>query len=164
MAPELGWDDVQELFDPYSMGSLPDLCVPGTTARDWQALLDLVVASGWRFEYSEGDTVVPLPAAATALVRDPDEECPDLRVWPAAGMLMIFRFWSAEEIDFDVDLREIQGQERLDEFCAFLRAVGGHLGKPVLMSHEGGNPAQHPLLGYSPETGQVTVLTPPLVS
>lgn len=40
---------------------------------------------------------------------------------------MIFRFRGAEEIDFDVDLREIQGQERLDQFCAFLRSVGRHL-------------------------------------
>jgi hypothetical protein len=32
---------------------------------------------------------------------------------------MIFRFCAAEEIDFDVDLGEIQGQERLDEFCGF---------------------------------------------
>ncbi|WP_433120274.1 hypothetical protein [Micromonospora sp. CA-246542] len=39
-------------------------------------------------------------------------------------MLIIFWFGAAEEIDFDLDLREIQAQERLDEFCEFLRAVG----------------------------------------
>jgi hypothetical protein len=39
---------------------------------------------------------------------------------------------AAEEIDFDVDLRELQGQERLDVFCSF--GMGRRLGKPVLMN------------------------------
>ena len=32
----------------------------------------------------------------------------------AAGELMIFRFHTAGEVDFDIDLREIQSQERLN--------------------------------------------------
>jgi hypothetical protein len=64
VAADLLWDDVRELFDPDLMGSLPDACVPHTSVADWQALLDLVVARRWRFEYSEGETVLPLPTAA----------------------------------------------------------------------------------------------------
>lgn len=158
MATDLLWDDVRELFDPDLMGPLPDVCVPRTSVQDWQDLLDLVLARGWRFEYSEGDRVVPLPTAAAVLARAPDSECPALRVWPYAGMLMIFRFWAAQEVDFDVDLREIQGQERLDQFCSFLRAVGRHLGKPVLMGDESGRPAEHPVLGFSIETDRVEVI------
>jgi hypothetical protein len=161
VAAELRWDDVRELFDPHLMGSLPDACVPDTSVADWQALLDLVVARGWRFEYSQGATVLPLPDAASILARDSDSEYPALRVWPATSMLMIFRFSSAEEIDFDLDLREIQGQERLDEFCGFLRAVGQHLGKPVLMDGEMGDPAEHPVLGYFTETNSVVIIDPP---
>jgi hypothetical protein len=128
---------------------------------DWQALLDLVVARGWRFEYSEGETVLPLPAAATILAREAGSECPALRVWPSAHMLMIFRFGAAEEIDFDLDLREIQGQERLDEFCGFLRAVGRHLGKPVLVDAEMGTPAEHPVFGFLTEIDRMVVINPP---
>lgn len=74
------WDDVRELFDPGLVGSLPDVCVPHTSVKDWQDLLDLVGASGWRFEYSEGETVLPLPTAAAVLARAPGSECPALRV------------------------------------------------------------------------------------
>jgi LSD1 subclass zinc finger protein len=49
----------------------------------------------------------------------------------------IFRFHADDEVDFDVDLRELQGQERLDVFCGFLREIGRRLGKPVLMDPEG---------------------------
>jgi hypothetical protein len=37
----------------------------------------------------------------------------------------------------DVSLYEIQGQERVDQRCAFLRAMGRRLREPVVMTQEG---------------------------
>lgn len=161
--PDLLWDDVVSFFDPDLMGSLPDVVVPGASVEDWQALLDLVSVSGWTFQYSEGETVLPVPRAEAVLSRPADAESPELRVWPAADVLAIFRFWAVEEIDFDVDLRELQGQERLDVFCGFLRVVGRRLGKPVLMDAEGGDHS-HPVLGFDVEADQVVLLAEPLVT
>jgi hypothetical protein len=150
-------------FDPDLMGSLPDVVVPDASVEDWQSVLDLVRVSGWKFQYSEGETVLPVPRAEAVLSRPADAECPELRVWPAADVLAIFRFWAVEEIDFDVDLRELQGQERLDVFCGFLRVVGRRLGKPVLMASEGGDHS-HPVLGFDVEADQVVLLAEPLVT
>jgi hypothetical protein len=108
---DLRWEHVSCFFDPDLMGSLPNLRVPDASAEDWQALLDLFEAREWRCEYPEGETV---------LSRSTDAECPDLRLWPTADVLVIFRLLADDEIDFDVDLRELQGQERLDVFCGFL--------------------------------------------
>ncbi|WP_327315269.1 hypothetical protein [Streptomyces sp. NBC_01235] len=154
-APDLLWEDVKWCFEPD--GSLPDVLVPGASVEDWQAVLDLVAASGWQCEYSEGTTVLPVPRAEVVHSRPAGAECPHLRVWPAPDVLAIFRFCSDEEIDFDVDLRELQGQERLDVFCGFLRAIGRRLGKPVSMYAEGGftGPA---LLGFDVEADRVVVL------
>ncbi|MFF3313835.1 hypothetical protein [Streptomyces sp. NPDC002952] len=44
------------------------------------------------------------------LSRAADAECPDLRVWPTADVLAIFHFHADDEVDFDVDLGELQGQ------------------------------------------------------
>ncbi|WP_215455915.1 hypothetical protein [Streptomyces sp. ATCC 21386] len=154
--PDLLWHEVKECFDPGLMGTLPDLYVPATSARHWQALLDLAARSGWKHEYLEGSTPLAVPSAAHALARPVGAECPQLRVWPTGGMLAIFRFLSDEEIDFDMDLREIQGQDRLDAFCGFLRDLGRHLGKPVVMCPEGAY--DHPVLGYDPVLGRVRVL------
>ncbi|MEU6266196.1 hypothetical protein [Saccharopolyspora shandongensis] len=153
---DLLWDDVRCLFDPDLVGSLPDLRVPDASVEDWQAVLELVVARGWKNQYAEGEMVLPLPRAATVLSRPADAECPSLRVWPAADVLAIFRFHADDEIDFDVDLQELQRQERLDALCGFLRAIGRHLGKPVLMDPEGGH--GHPVLGFDVEADQVVVL------
>lgn len=111
---------------------------------DWQALLDLTQAMGWPHQYTEGGTVLPLPRAETALSRQ--AEFPELRVWPTPELLAIFRFLAHEQIDFDIDLRDLQGQEQLDAFCAFLCEIGRRLGKPVLMNAEGDT--GHPVLGY----------------
>ncbi|MFC7262519.1 hypothetical protein [Streptomyces lutosisoli] len=159
---ELLWDDIAYFFDPEEMGSLPDVRVPDASAEDWQKVIDLVDEAGWAYRYSEGDAVLPLPRAAAVLSRPADAECPELRVWPTADVLAIFRFCAAEEIDFDVDLRELQGQERLDVFCDFLRAIGRRLGKSVLMDPEGDY--GRPVLGFDPETDRVVRLADPPVN
>ncbi|NNN37075.1 hypothetical protein HLK59_43380 [Streptomyces sp. S3(2020)] len=122
--PDLLWDDVKDHFDPDATGALPDLRIPYASADDWQALLDLVVERGWNHECLEGADALALPRAADVFARPPDAECPQLRVRPAEDMLAIFRFLADEEIDFDMDVREVRGQERLDLFCDFLRATG----------------------------------------
>ncbi|MFD9484119.1 hypothetical protein [Streptomyces sp. NPDC059991] len=159
---DLLWDDVKYFFDPDLMGALPDVLVPGTSVEDWQAVLDLVGVSGWVCQYCEGGTVLAVPRAEAALSRPAGAQCAELRVWLAAGVLAIFRFSSVEEIDFDVDLRELQGQERLDVFCAFLAVIGRQLGKPVVMYGEGGAPS-HPVLGFDVESDRVALLAKPLV-
>jgi hypothetical protein len=154
---DLLWDDVRWFFDPEVMGSLPDVWVPDASERDWQAVLDLVVERGWAFQYSEGSTVLPLPRAGAVLSRPADAEQPHLEVRPVPDMLAIFRFYAAEEIDFDVDLREIQGQEQLDVLCRFFAAIGRRLGKPVLMDAEGGN-GKRPALRFDVEADRVVML------
>lgn len=158
---DLLWDDVKCFFDPDLMGSLPDVRVPDASVEDWQAVLDLVAEKGWKCQYSEAGTVLPVLRAEAVLSRPAGAECPELRVRPAADVLAIFRFHTDDEIDFDVDLRELQGQDRLDVFCGFLREIGRRLGKPVLMEPEGDD--GHPVIGFDVEADRVVVLADPLV-
>ena len=156
---DLLWEDVRNFFDPDLMGSLPDVRVPDASVEDWQAVLDLVVSAGWDFDHSVGEDVLPLPRAAAVLSRPVGAELAYLRVRPVPDVTAIFRFYAAEEIDFDVDLRELQGQERLDVFCGFLSAIGRRLGKPVLMDPEGDY--GHPVLGFDVQADRVVLLADP---
>lgn len=150
------WDDVSSFFDPDLMGAVPDVRVPNASVGDWQMLLDLVAEKGWKHQHSEGDLVLPVPRAEAVLSRPADAEFPGLRVWPTADVLAVFRFHTADEVDFDVDLRELQGQDRLDAFCGFLKEIGRRLGKPVLMDPEGGS--GHPVLSFYLEADRVVLL------
>jgi hypothetical protein len=154
--PDLYWDQVGDLFDPDRMGALPDLSGPDTTVRDWQAVLDLVTTSGWQWHFEIDGAARPLPTAASIFARPGNDEYAELRAWPAPGVLTIFRLWQESEVTFDVDLHELQGQQGVDTLCALLRAIGSRLGKPVLMTPEGGS-QQQAVLGYDPAHGKVTL-------
>ena len=157
---DLLWDEVRQYFNPDTMGALPDLYVPNAAVEDWQVILDLVATRGWQWQYTQGSDALPLPTAAETFARPADAETVSLRVWPSPGMLAIFRFMSENEIDFDVDLRELQGQGGVDTLCALLRAIGAGLGKPVLMTSEGGG-SEHPVLGFDPALGKVVLFADP---
>jgi hypothetical protein len=73
---------------------------------------------------------------------------------------VIFFPYAAEQIDGDVDVRELQSQERLDILCGFLRDVGRALGKPVWMTPEA--IPDRPVLAYRVEADQVVLLAAPL--
>lgn len=156
---DLLWDDVKCLFDPDINGTLPDVVVEGTTAEDWQALLDLVQSQGWQYAYSLSGEPMELASAADMLAAASADTTPVLRVWPIPEVLMIFRVYQAESIDFDVDLRELQGQERLDVLVAVLRLIGQRLGKSVLMTPEGSS--GRPDLGFDVEVGRVVLMVEP---
>lgn len=65
-----------------------------------------------------------------------------------------------EEILSDVDLHQIQGQERLDAFCRFLRTLGDALQRKVLVYSEGDN-TYPPMMAYDPAAGRITFLAGP---
>ncbi|MFE1177004.1 hypothetical protein [Streptomyces sp. NPDC058773] len=157
---DLLWDDVKCFFDLDLVGRLPDARVPNASVEDWQEVLDLVAEKGWKCQYSEGDAVLPVPRAEAVLSRPADAERPELWVRPTAEVLVIFRFHADDEVDFDVDLRELQGQDRLDVFCGFLREIGRRLRKPVLLDPEGD--CGHPVLGFDVEADRVVLLAGPL--
>ncbi|MFD6270290.1 hypothetical protein [Nocardia asteroides] len=158
--PDLLWTEVKNFFDPHLMGALPDLWVLDTSVEDWQAVFDLIQSSGWACEYREGDSVGPLPAAAEVLPRPADAECVLLRVSPVPSVTVTFYPMSATEIDFDVDLRELQGQVGVDTLCDFVSALGRRLNRPVFMGAEG--QYGYPLLGFDPAADRVVLLADPI--
>ena len=79
----------------------------------------------------------PPTSAADLFTADPEGWLRTLHVWPAPDMESTVRPSSPDEIDSDVSLHEIQGQERLDLFCGFLRTLGKTLDKRVLVYAEG---------------------------
>jgi hypothetical protein len=154
--PDLVWDEVKGWFDPEVNGVLPDVHVPGTTVEDWRAVVDLIRSKGWAYEYSVDGRVSRIPGHAGNMLRPRDEAGVALKVWPTPGVLAIFRPYCVEQIDFDVDLRELQGQDRLDVLCALMRAIGRRLGKPVVMTPEGTDDV--PVLGYDTDADRVVML------
>ena len=144
LVPDLLWEDVSRLFEPD--GSLLDAYVFETTVADWQNFVDLVRPAGWWFTYSEDGYAVRLPERVEEVLARSGEMAVLLQVRPVPEVLVNVHFFIEEEIEVDLDPRELQGQEQLDAVCAFLRAVGRRLGRPMVLTPENG--AAHPLIGY----------------
>ncbi|MDA0639721.1 hypothetical protein [Nonomuraea ferruginea] len=105
---------------------------------------------------SVGGEPMELTSAADMAVAAYADGVPELRVCLALDMLVIFRMYRTESIDFDVDLRELQGQERLDVLVDFFCLLGRRLGKSVWMSAEG--PPDHPDLGFDVDADRVVLM------
>ncbi|WP_280299307.1 hypothetical protein [Nocardia neocaledoniensis] len=157
--PDLLWNDVKNFFDPNLMGSLPDLWVPDASVEDWQAVSDLIRTNRWAWKCEQSDVERGLPSAEDVLAALADSDMITLRVWPVPGVEAIFRTMSATEIDFDMDLRELQGQTGVDTLCELLNAIGRRLGKPVFLCAEG--QFGYPLLGFDPAADRVVLLADP---
>lgn len=97
-------------------------------------MLTLIRTDGWRAAYEIGDERVGVPAsAADFFVPHPEGWLWSLRVRPRPDIELIFTVWTPEVIVGDVSLHEVQGQERLDDFCGIQRRLGQRLGKRVEM-------------------------------
>ncbi|WP_328406514.1 hypothetical protein OHS70_38955 (plasmid) [Streptomyces sp. NBC_00390] len=76
---DLLWDDVKSFFDPDLMGSLADVLVPEASMEDWQTVLEVVGASGWMCQYSEGETGASGGGSAF------DQPCPRCVIQPGVA-------------------------------------------------------------------------------
>jgi hypothetical protein len=151
---DLLWDDVREWFEPD--GSLLDAYVFDTTVADWQAFVDLVRSKGWWFAYSEDGQPRRLPARVENIFSRHREMVVILQVRPVPEVRVNVHFFTEEEIEVDFSPEELQGQERLDLLCSFLRAVGRRLGKPVVVTPE--SLPDRPLIGYHIDADRVIVV------
>ncbi|MEH0937760.1 hypothetical protein [Micromonospora psammae] len=143
---DLTWNDVAEWFEPD--GSLLDAYVLDADETDWQRVIDLVRSQGWRFDYTVEGQSLPLPQRAADIFAHRCEAAVTMHIWPAPQLMVNTHFFSEDEVEFDFDRTELQGQNQLDLLCCFMRSLGRQLGKPVRLTPE--NSPEHTLVIYSP--------------
>jgi len=154
------WDDVLDIFVQRGHDTL--FRVVDTTASSWQAVFDLVRSRQWRYDYGEDGVAVPMPARATDILARADNDAfPILWVWPDSILLAVFEPACAEDVEFGIDLRQVQGQQRLDALWGFLRTIGQLLERPVLMMRDADGDTEEADLVYRPEVDRFMILRPP---
>jgi hypothetical protein len=149
------WDDVREIL--VQPGHDTVFQVVDTSAADWQAVLDLVRSSQWRYEYGEEGVAVRMPDRATDILDRAEDTFPTLWVWATRDLLAIFEPFSADEVRFGIDLRQVQGQQRLDALWGFLRTIGQLLDRPVLKERDVDSVTETPDLAYQPEVDRIVI-------
>ncbi|MDR3458650.1 MAG: hypothetical protein P4N60_14465 [Verrucomicrobiae bacterium] len=141
------WETVKDDF--RWDGSLRDIYITPATMDDWGAVYVLLR------DYPDAEFLVdggkqPLPPKTERIFELHATSSPMLRI-QAGRALVVFHFLSSEEVECDVDPREVVSQADLDALLGFVRQLGEATKKKVVITPE--NLRSEPIISYSPETG-----------
>uniref|UniRef100_B0SZV4 Uncharacterized protein n=1 Tax=Caulobacter sp. (strain K31) TaxID=366602 RepID=B0SZV4_CAUSK len=125
IASELVWD-----------GAWRDIYVVGTTIADWQRILDLLndrTPDALAF-YVDGEALSSAPSADVIFERR--QETSTLLQVSAGNVHLNCHFFCEEEIEFDLDPRELREEHDLQAVLAFMSTLANGTGKPAILTHE----------------------------
>jgi hypothetical protein len=145
------WDQIRTWFEID--GALRDILVRDTVESDWDHLFEAVTEWGYQATWSVGGEPIAAPESASAALSDPEPLLLSIQVGPARVNL---HFFSVDEIEMDIDPREVQTLAAFEQIRDFIGRVGQRLLKPVHLTHEGKHdPA---FMVYDPETRAFSLL------
>jgi hypothetical protein len=143
----LDWPRMRDFF--AWDGSWRDLYVLGTSVGEWNCLFDALRSCEWRVEFQEAGEKRALPKSATDCFAS--EERSAMLSILVGGVSMNCHFFTPDEIEFDLDPREVDGQSSLDSLAAFMSFVARATRKTVLLTYE--NCPECPRCKAEPERG-----------
>lgn len=146
VAAELGWD-----------GSLRDLYVFETSECDWNTFLSSL--SSWPYEASflvDGEPSA-LPDTAAAAFMIGERAAPLLRV-KVSGITVCSHFFTPDEMEFDIDPRQVSEPAGLSALSEFICRLGHLLERPIVLTHE--NQPDQVIARYLPGTGEFVYPSP----
>jgi len=152
---EWDWDLVKGDF--AHDGALRDIYVLNTSAADWQRMIELV--RDYAPEFAIGGQSADFPAEMRSLWQDKTAETSFMR-FKISGIMFHCFFYQEEEIEFDIEPREVASAEHLEALLGFLRRLGDVLGKTVILTSENGC-RQTPIFHYEPATRLLRWVPPP---
>ena len=141
----ISWDTCKEDF--RSDGSLRDIYISPATLADWRAIYPLLRAFP-AVEFSVDGVVQPPPPTVDQVFAVRSSASPVFR-FRVGRALVVFHFFSEEEIEWDVVTHEISSQTDLDALLGFVRQLGDATHKRVVITPENGR--ERPFISYDPE-------------
>lgn len=130
-------------------GSLRDIYVLDTTLEHWDLMLKYVRTAGLIAAFTCGLEPTTPPATAAeifAQLEDP-EHASFLLSLDVAGVQLNCHFFQTDEIEFDLDPREVTDERRYDALLAFMVGIGQATGNRVVLSGESSSGTRG---GFSP--------------
>jgi hypothetical protein len=129
----LAWDSVRGEFT--FDGSWRDIYVLGTDLAGWQRMLNGLRATRYNLSYFRDGKPVELPARAEDAF-PLEGECDRLLSVRFCGVLANCHFFTPDEIEFDIDPREVVGQPQLDGVFGFMRCLAESVGRDGILCPE----------------------------
>ncbi|MDO9076013.1 MAG: hypothetical protein Q7U72_01030 [Brevundimonas sp.] len=129
----MDWERVRHDFEWD--GALRDIYVLETSEDDWQRVLDALRQWTPVPVFKRNETITPFHGQAADALSDPNGGLLSINV---AGMVFNCHFFGADEIEFDLDPREVTEPEQAEAIGRFMGMLGNATGKPVILTYESG--------------------------
>ena len=126
------WEDCQRAF--YIDGSLRDIYIFQTSTDDWEKLLSFALALDQVIYYRIDGEIASLPKRATSIFNN--REHTHTMSIDLTGVIVNCHFFMIEEIELDIDPREIKSQNELDIVIKFIKELGKCLKKDAIVTEE----------------------------
>lgn len=137
----------------YVDGSLRDIVIVNTTIDDWEKLYSELTLGEYELAFECGDSHTPPPNVRELLAGGGmHDQCPRLRVTLGASKLNCF-FYCKEEIEFDLDPRDVSSEDEFLRITDFIRRLGTVLEKDVVLTDE--NVHEFELIRYRHEKDDI---------
>ena len=144
------WEDYKIEFE--FDGSWRDIYVLNTTISDWQLLFEFLRSDVYEFSYTIDEEKTVLPILAKQIFDARQEFNPLLQV-NLGSVVLNCHFFTDEEIEFDIDPREVQSERQAEAIFTFMRQIGQTLNKEVVFTPE--NLQDAPIFKFLPSVGEV---------
>jgi hypothetical protein len=140
----ISWDKCARDF--HWDGSLRDIYIRPATLDDWRVIYGFLRAHP-DSEYSVDGVTKTFPAAIEEAFAAGTVAHPMLRV-RVGRTLVVFHFFSVDEVECDIDPREVISQSELDSLLDFVQRLGDLVNKTVRITPE--NLPDEPFIVYEP--------------
>jgi hypothetical protein len=143
----ISWNTCKEDF--LGDGSLCDIYITPASLADWREVYPSL--RGYPgVDYSVDGVFQPAPDSVEEVFEVRRSASPMLR-FKVGAALIVFHFFTDEEIECDFVPNEITSQADLNALLAFIRQLGDATRKRVVITPEGRS--DEPIISYAPETG-----------
>ena len=139
------WEEIQTAFDWD--GSWRDLYVLDASRDDWHRILDALRSSGYAVRFWRDHDAGPVPESVDGLFAGESEQGSLLSI-VAGGVTVNAHFFQDDEVEFDIDPREVSTAERGEAVLALMRLIGRACDRPVRLTPE--NMSELVLIEYDP--------------
>ena len=141
------WNEYKFEFEPD--GSLRDIYIKGVDLNDWQAFIDFLRGTEATLDYYVEGEPAELPASIAEVVIDQIHT--HLLTIGLDGVAVNCHFFIPEEIELDLDPREIDNESKAMVVFRLMSTVGRTLNKQVILTPE--NTEGQPIFKYEPGAG-----------
>jgi len=143
---EVNWDRCRGEF--AWDGSLRDIYVRDVGVSEWNRFLTTLAVWPYRTEYFEGGERAPMPRDAGEIFARREHAAVRL-VLTVRSIQLNCHFFTEDELELDLDPREVDGALAFDALLEFMHRLGVLLGRSVILSPENG--PTHPIIEFRSE-------------